>query len=135
MLSRVHVVEVEGYPTLQGGEGPTRLSLVLGGLGVVILPERLKSAPHTFTRVGLLRLPDACHPLAPRLVGGEELSDKAPLTIQATPAVGVKGWVHRGGHRSDRGVLVSYSPLSHALLLQSLPLSSLGWKGGPVGRA
>ena len=60
-----------GYPPLQGGEGPTRLSLVLGGLGVVILPGSLKSAPHTFTRVGLLRLPDACQPLAPRLVGGE----------------------------------------------------------------
>ena len=120
---------------MQGGEGPTRLSLVLGGLGVVIIPERLKSAPHTFTRVGLLRLPDACQPLALRLVRGEEPSDKAPVTIQAAVAVGVKGWGHRGGHRSDHGVLVSYSPLTHALLLQSLPFSSLGWKGGPVGRA
>ena len=107
VLSREFVVEVEGYPALQGGEGLTRLSLVLGGLGVVILPERLKTAPHTFTQVGLLRLPDACQPLAPRLVGGEEPSDKAPLTIQATLAVGVKGWVHRGGIAQTGG---SWSP-------------------------
>ena len=92
MLSREIVVEVEGYPAVQGGEGPTKLSLVLGGLGVVILPERLKTAPHTFTQVGLLRLPDACQPLAPRLVGGEELSDKAPPSIQGDPGSECQEW-------------------------------------------
>ena len=115
VLSREFVVEVEGYPALQVGEGPTRLSLVLGGLGVAILPERLKTAPHTFTQVGLLRLPAACHPLAPRLVGGEEHSYVRHLPSGATPAAGVKSWVHRGGHRSDRGVLVSYGSKLHTL--------------------